>query len=137
MSKCLQPLDRAVLMHARAERQSLDGAVRLADYEYTRKVCNGIGAAWFPERLRRVVGILSPTLEPSAWIHDLDYETGGGVRARWRADWRFLCNGLRAAGADYAWYRLRRYAAAATAVRFWLLLRVFGAAAFDWRREIA
>ena len=129
----LQPLERAVLMHSVAERQHLDGAERLAAYHYTRRVCNGIGAAWFPAWARELTGKLAATLEPTAWVHDLDYEAGGGWRARWIADWRFLRNGLRAARADYALDQLRRYTTAATALRFWLLLRFFGAPAFNWK----
>ena len=133
----LQPLDKAVMMHTCAERQKLDGAERLANYEYTRRVCNGIGAEWFPEWLRDFVGKLTPALEPTAWIHDLDYEAGGGWRERRSADWRFLRNGFRAACSEYAWDQLRRYATMATALRFWVLLRLFGAAAFEWRRREA
>ena len=127
----IQPLDRAITMHTRATRQGLTGAERLAEYHYTRRVCNGIGAAWFPAWARQLAGKLAATLEPTAWIHDLDYEAGGTWRDRRRADWRFLANGLRAARADYAWDQLRRYANFATALRFWLLLRLFGAAAFN------
>ena len=129
----IQPLDRAITMHTRATRQGLDGAERLAAYHYTRRVCNGIGTAWFPAWARELAGKLAATLEPTAWIHDLDYEAGGNWRDRWRADWRFLANGLRAARADYAWDQLRRYTTAATALRFWGLLRLFGAAAFNWK----
>lgn len=131
----IQPLPRAVLMHSVAERQKLDGAERLAAYHRTRRICNGIGAAWFPEWARALAGKLAPALEPTAWIHDLDYEAGGTWRERWIADRRFLHNGLRAARADYARHRLRRYTTALTAVRFWVLLRFFGAAAFRWRDE--
>ena len=133
----LQPLDVAVRMHTLAERQGLDGANRLARYEYTRKVCNGIGAEWFPGWLRWLVGVLAPALEPTAWIHDLDYEAGGGVIERWMADWDFLRNGLRAARATYAWDQLRRYTTIGAVLRFWLLLRLGGAAAFNWHRELA
>ena len=128
-----QPLEKTVQMHTMAQRQHLEDAERLARYHYTRKVCNGIGADWFPAWLRKFVGALAPFLEPAAWIHDLDYEAGGGWRERWIADRRFLMNGFRAARADYAWDQLRRYTTAATALRFWLLLRFFGAPAFNWK----
>ena len=132
----IQPLDRAVTMYARATRQRLDGSERLSAYHYTREVCNGIGASWFPQWARTLTNKLAATLEPTAWIHDLDYEAGGGWIERWIADWRFLKNGLRAARADYAWDQLRRYTTALTALRFWLLLRFFGAPAFNWHPKV-
>ena len=129
----MRTLEKAMLIHTRARKQGLADASRLADCEYARKICNGIGAEWFPEGVRELAGKLAPALEPTAWIHDLDYEAGGGVVERWNADWKFLCNGLRAARAEYAWDQLRRYAVMGTAFRFWLLLRLFGAPAFNWR----
>ena len=116
-----------------ARRLNLSGYWLLRDTDRAICVCNGIGAAWFPEWARELAGKLAGALEPTAWIHDLDYEAGGGWRERWIADWRFLCNGLRAARADYALDQLRRYTTAATALRFWLLLRFFGAPAFNWK----
>ena len=133
----MRTLEKAMLIHARARKQGLSDAERLADYEYARKICNGIGAEWFPEGVRELAGKLAPALEPTAWIHDLDYEAGGGWRERRSADWRFLRNGFRAACSEYAWDQLRRYATMATALRFWVLLRLFGAAAFNWRRREA
>ena len=127
-----QPLEKTVQMHTMAQRQHLEDAERLARYHYTRKVCNGIGADWFPAWLRKFVGALAPFLEPAAWIHDLDYEAGGGVIERWNADWKFLCNGFRAALATYAWDQLRRFTTMLTVLRFWVLLRLFGAAAFKY-----
>ena len=132
-SSKIQPLAKAAQIHVKALDQRLDGASRLANYQYTRRVCNGIGADWFPAWLRSFVGVLVPALEPTAWIHDLDYTAGGDAAARWRADWKFLVNGLRAARATYAWDQLRRYTTMLTVVRFWILLRLFGAAAFNYK----
>lgn len=131
MSRRLPSLEKAVFMHVRAARQGLAGAEELADNQRARRICNGIGAEWFPAWLRDFVGALAPVLEPAAWIHDLDYTAGGGAAERRKADWRFMVNGFRAARADFPLDRLRRYAVMLTTVRFWVLLRLFGAAAFD------
>ena len=71
---------------------------------------------------------------PTSWIHDLDYEEGGGWRERWIADWRCLHNGLRAAWYTYEWDQLRRYSTIAKVLWFFIMLRLFGAAAFKRRR---
>jgi len=131
----MQPLEVAVRMRTIAEKQHLDGAERLANYEYTRRICNGIGAEWFPSWARRLTCAIAPAVVPTSWIHDLDYEAGGGWLERWIADWRFLCNGFRAAWHTYAWDQLRRYSTVAKVLWFWIMLRGFGAAAFKWEHS--
>lgn len=117
----------------RAQQQGLRGAYLLADLGRAQLYCNGIGAAWFPPWLRWAICTLHPSLVPTSWVHDIEYQLGGGIWARWVADWHFLCNGLRGAFHDYPWYRPRRYAAAGCAVWYWLLLRIGGQAAFNWQ----
>lgn len=134
MNKILLPLDTARRMHDVAVAQHLDGAERLGDFELTRSICNGIGAEWFPAWARCLVCAIASAVVPTSWIHDLDYEAGGGWRERWIADWRFLCNGCRAAWYTYAWDQLRRYSTLIKVLYFWIMLRLFGAAAFNWRR---
>ena len=113
-----------------AERLNLTGREKLQQRFQTETVCNGIGAAWFPAWLRRLLDRRHPTLVPVAWIHDLEYDEGGSRLDRLKADWHFLTNGFRAAAGTYAADQLRRYAVMFDALRFFVLLRIGGAPAF-------
>ena len=135
MNESLQPLETAHRMYDVARWQGLDGARRLGDFELTRRVCNGIGPEWFPPWARWLVCAIAAVIVPTSWIHDIDYEAGGGRLDRWIADWRYLRNGLRAAWRTYAWDQLRRYSTIVKVLWFWVMLRLFGAAAFNWRRS--
>lgn len=106
----------------------LSGAELLNDTEAVRRDCNGIGAAWMPDRLRDLLGERYPELVVVADIHDRRYALGGGILARWRADWEFLRNGLKMAR------HCRRIDIAWATVRMWLLLRIGGAAAFNYHK---
>lgn len=111
-----------------ARAAGLSGAELLNDTEAVRRDCNGIGAAWMPDRLRDLLGERYPELKIVADIHDRRYALGGGILARWRADWEFLRNGLKMAR------HCRRFGIAWATVRMWILLRLGGAAAFNWER---
>ncbi len=128
-------VEKAMEMHFAAQRQGLVGAELLANHELCAKVCNGIGAAWFPKWLRGAISKICYTLVPTSWIHDREYEIGGGIWERWVADWHFLCNGWRAAFHDYKWHRLGCYAVGLRGTWCWILLRIGGQAAFKWRRR--
>lgn len=106
----------------------LSGTELLDDAAAVRRDCNGIGAAWMPDRLRDLLGERYPELKIVADIHDRRYALGGGILARWRADWEFLRNGLKMAR------HCRRFGIAWATVRMWILLRLGGAAAFNWER---
>lgn len=106
----------------------LSGTELLDDAAAVRRDCNGIGAAWMPDRLRDLLGERYPELVVVADIHDRRYALGGGILARWRADWEFLRNGLKMAR------HCRRIGIAWAVIRMWVLLRLGGAAAFNWER---
>lgn len=106
----------------------LSGAELPDDTEAVRHDCNGIGAEWMPDRLRDLLGERYPELVVVADIHDRRYALGGGILARWRADWEFLRNGLKMAR------HCHRIGIAWATVRMWILLRLGGAAAFNWER---
>ena len=106
----------------------LSGAELLDDTEAVRRDCNGIGAERMPDRLRDLLGERYPELKIVADIHDRRYALGGGILARWRADWEFLRNGLKMAR------HCRRIGIAWAVIRMWVLLRLGGAAAFNWER---
>lgn len=111
-----------------ARAAGLSGAELLNDAEAVKRDCNGIGAAWMPDRLRDLLGERYPELVVVADIHDRRYALGGGILARWRADWEFLRNGLKMAR------HCHRIGIAWATVRMWILLRLGGAAAFNWER---
>ena len=111
-----------------ASAAGLSGAELLNDAAAVRRDCNGIGAEWMPDRLRDLLGERDPELVVVADIHDRRYALGGGILARWRADWEFLRNGLKMAR------HCRRIGIAWATVRMWILLRLGGAAAFNWER---
>ncbi|MPN23778.1 hypothetical protein SDC9_171171 [bioreactor metagenome] len=100
-----------------------------SDMQLALRICNGIGADWFPPWMRQLVGVICPSLIVISLPHDIEYYLGGGIRDRWVADWHFLGNGLR-----MAWY-VKSYKVAVKAAVLWILLRLFGAAAFNWKRK--
>lgn len=111
-----------------ARAAGLSGAELLDDAEAVRRDSNGIGAAWMPARLRDRLGERYPELVVVADIHDRRYALGGGILARWRADWEFLANGLKMAR------HCRRIGIAWAVIRMWVLLRLGGAAAFNYHK---
>lgn len=111
-----------------ARTAGLSGAELLNDTEAVRRDCNGIGAEWMPDRLRDLLGERYPELVSIADIHDRRYALGGGILARWLADWEFLRNGLKMA------HHCRRIGIAWAVIRMWVLLRLGGAAAFNYHK---
>lgn len=111
-----------------ARAAGLSGAELLDDMAAVKRDCNGIGAEWMPDRWRDRLGERYPELVVVADIHDRRYAIGGGILARWRADWEFLRNGLKMAR------HCRRIGIAWATVRMWLLLRIGGAAAFNYHK---
>ena len=111
-----------------ARAAGLGGAELLDDMAAVKRDCNGIGAEWMPDRWRDRLGERYPELVVVADIHDRRYAIGGGILARWRADWEFLRNGLKMAR------HCRRIGIAWATVRMWLLLRIGGAAAFNYHK---
>lgn len=111
-----------------ARAAGLSGAELLDDAEAVKCDSNGIGAAWMPARLRDRLSERYPELVVVADIHDRRYALGGGILARWRADWEFLANGLKMAR------HCRRIGIAWAVIRMWVLLRLGGAAAFNYHK---
>lgn len=110
----------------------LSGAELLKDTPTAVRICNGIGPAWFPAWFRWAVTKVNITLEPASWIHDMEYELGGGVFDRFMADLRFLCNCFRCACFFHSAKSLRRYRNMLQAVLLFVVLRLGGQAAFAW-----
>ena len=112
-----------------ARAAKLSGSHLLENRVRVMRVCNGIGAWWFPGWLRWLIGIIAPELVIVADIHDLRLEKGGRWYKRWIDDFEFFTNGVRMA----AYYRNPHVAL--QAFRCWICL-VFGSwTAFHYRRK--
>ena len=118
-----------------ARTLKLSGALLLDDVAAVQRDCNGIGAAWFPDRWRDLLDGLFPELEIAADIHDRRYSIGGGVLTRWKADFEFLCNGLCVALRFEGISAKRRFLLVRIAVKMYVLLAVAGSAAFNYKRK--
>lgn len=123
-----------LVKQALARTLKLSGAELLDDVAAVQRDCNGIGAAWFPDRWRDLLDGLFPELEIAADIHDRRYSIGGGIIARWKADFEFLLNGLRVALRFAGISAKRRFLLVRIAVKMYVLLAVAGAAAFNYRK---
>lgn len=120
---------------ALARALKLSGAELLDDVAAVQNDCNGIGAAWFPGSWRDFLDGAFPELEIAADIHDRRYSIGGGILARWRADFEFLRNGIRVS-LRFAGISIRhRFLLARVSVKMYLLLAVGGAAAFNYKKK--
>ena len=113
----------------------LSGAELLDDVAAVQRDCNGIGAAWFPDRWRDFLDGAFQELEIAADIHDRRYSIGGGIFARWRADFEFLRNGLHVAIRFAGISAKRRFLLARVSMKMYLLLAVGGAAAFNYKKS--
>jgi len=114
---------------ALARAAKLSGRRLLNNRERAMRVCNGIGAWWMSDRLRKLIGIMAPDLVIVADIHDLRCETGGRWYKRWVVDFEFAYNGVR-----MALFR-RRPRVILQALRFWILLIAGSWTAFRYRRR--
>ena len=120
---------------ALARALKLSGALLLDDVAAVQRDCNGIGAAWVPDRWRDFLYGAFPELEIVADIHDRRYSIGGGIFARWRADFEFLRNGLRVALRFAGVSAKRRFLLARVSVKMYLMLAVGGAVAFNYKKR--
>lgn len=111
-----------------AKTAKLSGAELLEDRERVARVCNGIGAWWMSDRLRRLISWRFPDMVIVADIHDLRHETGGRWWMRWVYDFEFLTNGLL-----MSLFR-RRAKVALQALRLWLFLVAGSWTAFHYRK---
>lgn len=107
----------------------LSGAELLKD-PIAQSACNGIGAEWMWDNLRKLIGKFNPTLALPADIHDVRFEIGGDEADREAADREFLANARICADAKYAWWNPLRYRVRKQAGKFYLILRVFGGKAW-------
>ena len=90
----------------------LDNAEILLKYTDAelQAICNGIGPDAFPDQLRDFISTMNPTLQPAAFIHDVEwYESTGDAEDFSESNSRLRQNGDRCAEAEYRWYNPLRY----------------------------
>lgn len=109
----------------------LSGSELLRDAETVIRQCNGVGASWMPDLMRRAATELNPVMEVPAAIHDRRYSIGTTRADRQAADDEFLANCRVMIDDAYPWYRPARYIFRRRARRYYGYLRAFGSAAFN------
>lgn len=95
--------------------------------EELSKIYNGLGSDSMPEWLRRAATWLSPDLEATALIHDVEWHEADGTREGFTAsNDRFKRNGYRSARCRFAAWDPRRYLMMNRARRFGNYCQLFG-----------
>lgn len=105
-------LEEIAALRQKCEELQLEGRELLKKYsdEELQCICNGIGPEAFPDSIRAFVSNINPTLQPAAFIHDIEwYESTGEVEDFSESNSRLRQNGDRCAKAAYAWYNPLRY----------------------------
>lgn len=123
----LRDIDRKIRL---ARKAGLSGVELLEQRDRARTVCNGIGADWMPDWLRKLISRLFPALVLAADIHDIRYYLGGTSLARLLADVEMLENGCRLAEYAYGRFDPRRHIVQHVMLRFFMTLRKYGAMAW-------
>ncbi len=123
-------IDEIKKLKDKAIKLELYGHELLKSYsdEELQKICNGIGADFFPEKLRSIITSINPSFEASALIHDLMYHIDYGFE---QANDLLELNGKIEAKSTYSWYNPLRYFAIRRAKIFANLCRKFGQDAYD------
>ena len=105
-------LEEIAALRQKCNTLELEGREILEKYsdEELQKICNGIGPEFFPGWSREIISNIHPTLQPVAFIHDVEwYESDGEWETFYWTNREFDSNGIRAAFAKYKWYDPRRY----------------------------
>lgn len=119
-----------------ADKLELENAEIL--HKYTPKeltyIYNGIGPDSFPDCLRQFINLLNPTLEVTAFIHDVEWHESDKTEATFKAsNERLTRNGIVLAKHKYSWFNPIRYKVILQAKKFGKLCQMFG---FDaWQSD--
>ena len=97
-----------------------------------RKICNGIGPEWMPEKYRKILSWIYKYLEATAFLHDAEFEAQIGFH---KANSHFFGNGNIEVRARFKWYDLRRYIGFRRVRQFYWLLETFGMRAYNEARN--
>lgn len=99
----------------------------VVDYGAACYICNGIGAYWFPEILRKAIDALNPDLVIVAQNHDLGFSLGEESEEAFTAiNEAFKTNGYKMAKYKHPWYSALRYRTIFKAWNFARLCQKYG-----------
>lgn len=91
----------------------------LVNYNQAAYICNGIGAYWMPEKLRKAINALCEDLQPVAGCHDIGFSIGEETREAFTAiNKAFRVNGFKMAKYKHPWYSWKRYRTMRQALAF-------------------
>lgn len=116
-------------LRARCEEWGLENREILAKYSDAElaRIYNGIGSDGMPAWLRDALSFLSPDLEPTALVHDVEWHEADGTRESFTAsNDRFKRNGRRSARRRFCALDPRRYLLMNRARRFGNYCQMFG-----------
>ena len=121
--------DHCARLRALCDEWDLEGREILKKYtdEQLARIYNGLGSDDMPPWLRKAATFLSPDLEPTALIHDVDFQEADGTRESFTAaNSRFKRNGRRSARCRFAAWDPRRYLLMNRARRYGNYCQIFG-----------
>ena len=113
-------IEEIAAMRQKCQELGLENCPILDKYadEELQRICNGIGSELFPNEVRKLVSAMHPTLQPVAFIHDVEwYESDADHFTFSESNARFKTNGYICAKAKYPWYHPLRYIVMAQAYR--------------------
>ncbi len=122
-------LEEIAALRQKCAELQLEGRGLLDKYtdEELQCICNGIGPDSFSKSMRAFVTNLHPTLEPVAFIHDVEFEESDGTKENFtKSNDRYYTNGCIAAKSEYAWFNPTRYVVIAQALRHSFMCHKFG-----------
>ena len=121
--------DHCARLRALCDDWGLEGREILAGYtdEQLARIYNGLGSDGMPAWLRSAATFLSPDLEATALIHDVEWFEADGTRGTFTAsNDRFRRNGRRSARCRFAAWDPRRYLLTNRARRYGNYCQMFG-----------
>lgn len=116
-------------LRALCEKWGLDGRDVLDKYSDSElaRIYNGLGSDGMPAWMRAAATFLSPDLEPTALVHDVEWHEADGTRESFTdSNLRFKENGRRSARKRFGWADPRRYLLMNRARRFGNYCQLFG-----------
>jgi len=91
----------------------------IVTYSQASYICNGIGAYWMPEKIRKAINALCPDLQPVADNHDIGFAIGEETKEAFTAiNKAFRTNGFKIAKHLHPWYSWKRYRTMRQAIAF-------------------
>jgi len=129
MNKYTYSLDEIVRLRKLALDIGLEEVEILNTFELTQlaDMANGIGSESMPSWMRGFVSFLNPSLEPVAFIHDVEWSLEEKSKKHFKeSNKRFKKNGHKCAIYFHGWWNPRRYLVMMQASRFAKICQMFG-----------